>query len=387
MTDGPNPSGRKERKVRGFFQRNGVWYIRFYYRRREYKFSAWTRSKKGAAEELAKARANKAAYLAERQQERERAKNKFRAWVDEYLTRMERAGKRDMQRRRLALDHLLEEFGNRTLDDLTRADVEAYRDRRAKVVSPASVNRELAHLSHLYTVAVQEGMTTTNPARAAGGVKRMKEPPGRDRFLQPEEAQAYFDEAPIWLARLAEAAAQSGCREGELCNLQWPEVDFRSGFIRILYSKNGESRMVPMSRRVREILSGIVRRVDQPYVFTGAKGGPLVRGWTLPENRGLDGRPKPGLEADRWRIGRAHRPTLKRACLSNFRFHDWRHHFGSWLAMGGIDIERRMAIMGHKTVEMARRYSHLEPDYIKAAVAVIDEFSLSKSVSRTGTED
>ena len=55
--------------------------------------------------------------------------------------------------------------------------------------------------------------------------------------------------------------------------------------------------------------------------------------------------------------------------------------------MGGIDIERRMAIMGHKTVEMARRYSHLEPDYIKAAVAVIDEFSLSKSVSRTGTED
>lgn len=55
-----------------------------------------------------------------------------------------------------------------------------------------------------------------------------------------------------------------------------------------------------------------------------------------------------------------------------------RHHFGSWLAMSGVDMERRMMIMGHKTAAMAKRYTYLEPEYLKEAVRMMEKGMGSK---------
>ncbi|MFQ5913872.1 MAG: tyrosine-type recombinase/integrase [Nitrospinota bacterium] len=87
-----------------------------------------------------------------------------------------------------------------------------------------------------------------------------------------------------WYRPWVAVAAESGRRKGELAKLQPPEVDFHTGFFRVLRSKTGESRMVPMSRRVREVLSAMVHRIDGPCVFTGPDGDAVyVSGAGLPQ--------------------------------------------------------------------------------------------------------
>ena len=60
--------------------------------------------------------------------------------------------------------------------------------------------------------------------------------------------------------------------------------------------------------------------------------------------------------------------TLKKAGITNFRFHDLRHTFASHLAMQGVDIPTFKDLMGHKTLEMTMRYAHLSPSHKQNAV-------------------
>lgn len=369
----------KANKTRGLIQRNGVWYISVVLDGRHYRISTKKRSKKAAQIELAKAHADKAAYIAAYEKERERPQKLWKEWAEEYIELMKREGKRDIRRRESALAHITDQFEHHSMDTFSRETIEAYRDLRKDKVSPASVNRELAYGSHAFSVAINRRLTIQNPFK---GVKRLKEAPGIIRYLKADEVKKLLDAAEDWFRPFLLVALETGCRKGELANLQWKDVDFHAGFFYVLHSKNGESRAVPMSKKVEKTFRAMTRHLDHPYVFTWEDGKPHVLGWDEKENQDADGRPIPGLDYKGWNLRKALERAKKKSGIKNLRFHDTRHHFGSWLAMSGVDMERRMMIMGHRTAAMAKRYTHLEPGYLKEAIRLMEKGPASKKAAK-----
>jgi len=369
---------RKDRKVRGLYCRKGIWYIRIYHERRDWRFSTGMESKKAATRELSRAKADKAAYIAEKLAEKDRSRHMLAEWAKEYLILMEQNGRRDMKRRAQCIEAFFNRFPGRAVSEVSRKDVEIWREELKTRMGPASLNRHLAYSSHLMSEAVKRGHIAFNPY---SGVERMKEPPGRIRYLELEQAERLLEECDLWFRPFMALGLETGCRKGELANLLWRDVDWKAGFIQIRHSKNGDARMVPLTPSATQELKAIPRRLDHPFIFSDRKGAPLVKDWEA--QIGADGLPSPGLE---YRDGPLQK-VLKKACraagIEDFRFHDSRHHVGSWLAMQGVSTDARMAILGHKTERMARRYSHLSPDYIKQAMRLFSE----KSGTKVGTED
>ncbi|MEK6712308.1 MAG: site-specific integrase [Nitrospinota bacterium] len=369
---------RRDRKVRGLYRRDKVWYVRLYHKGKEWRFSTGRESKKGALRELGRARSDKAAFIAEKVKERDQARQMLTAWVDEYVELMKKAGRRDMRRRKKCVKALSARFPDKALAEVSRRDVEAWREELKVNRGPATVNRYLAYGSHLFSEARRVGLVEKNPFC---GVERLREPPGRVRYLEPGEVDALLKACADWFRPILALAFETGCRKSELVNLLWKDVDFKAGFLRVRYSKNGESRHVPLTEKAIAALKSMTRRLDHPFVFSGRAGTPLAQGWK--ESLGPDGLPRPGLDYDNRPLHEALAAACTVAEIDDFRFHDARHHVGSWLAMKGVSLDARMAILGHKTERMARRYAHLSPEYLRKAM----ELFSGESVPKTGTEN
>jgi integrase len=132
--------------------------------------------------------------------------------------------------------------------------------------------------------------------------------------------------------------------------LTWPEVDFRHGVVRVLHTKNGECREIPMSRTLRATLEQLPRRVDTDVVFPGQAGHARV--------------------SIRGRFQQA----LREAGSEGFGWHDLRHTFASYLVMAGVNLTSVKEHMGHKTIAMTLRYAHLAPDFQRDSINRLDTY-------------
>jgi integrase len=157
-------------------------------------------------------------------------------------------------------------------------------------------------------------------------------------------------------------------RQAEILSLKWTDVDRRSGFIRVREAKSGEGRDVPMDNTVLSLLGSIPPRVDTDFIFARENGQPL---------RGDS-------------VSRAFKRACREAGISDFRFHDLRHHAASYLAMAGVDIKTIQEILGHRTLAMTMRYAHLSPDHKLRAIRVLDRqmdaFADTPPEGRAGSE-
>jgi integrase len=120
--------------------------------------------------------------------------------------------------------------------------------------------------------------------------------------------------------------------------------------IRVLHTKNGERREIPMSHTLRNTLQQIPRRLGSDHVFPGRTGN--------------------GLSNIRGRFHRA----LRAIGIDGFRWHDLRHTFASHLVMAGVNLTSVKELMGHKTVAMTLRYAHLAPDFQRDAITRLDTY-------------
>ncbi len=62
----------------------------------------------------------------------------------------------------------------------------------------------------------------------------------------------------------------------------------------------------------------------------------------------------------------------RRAGISDFRIHDLRHTFASWLVTEGVPLLEVSRLLGHSTIKMTERYAHLEQDSLESAVSLLD---------------
>lgn len=253
-------------------------------------------------------------------------------------------------------------LGDYSLADTTPALIAQNRDKLAEgeIVddkqvprSAATVNRYLAVLSHVYTVAMKEwGWIEDNPLRK---VTKIKEPRGRVRFLSDDERknllEACKQSKSPYLYTIVVLALSTAARRMEILGLHWRNVDLSRGVITLHETKNGERRVLPLAGHALELIKqhSKVRQLNSDFVFPGKnlKNSVDIR--------------------SPWET------ALKRAGINDFRFHDLRHSGASYLAMNGASLAEIAEILGHKTLQMVKRYAHLSDAHTSKVVARMNE--------------
>jgi integrase len=182
-------------------------------------------------------------------------------------------------------------------------------------------------------------------------VKLLQENNRRLRYLTQEECRALINGCDAHARPIVVMALNTGMRKGEILNLKWENVDLKNNFILLNQeqTKNGERKEIPINSTLREALLKITRRLDIPYVFYN---------------------PKTDKPYDN--IVKSFYTAMKRAGIKDFRFHDLRHTFASQLVMAGVDLTTVRELLGHKTLTMTLRYSHLAPSHKVRAVDILD---------------
>ncbi len=262
-------------------------------------------------------------------------------------------GKKDGKGDVTKLTWWADQLGAYSLADITAARIAECRDELAESRKAATVVRYLASLSHMFTVAVREwGWLESNPVRR---VTKPKEPKGRVRFLSLDERDrllaACAESKQPQLHLIVLLAISTGMRRGEIAGLRWSDVDLAAGRMVLQDTKNGERRMVPLSGPAMDGLQahGKVRRIDSDYVFPG------------------NDRSRPLNFQTAWKA------ALKAAAIDDFRFHDLRHTAASYLLMSGASTNELAEILGHKTLQMVKRYSHMSDSHAATLVARMNE--------------
>jgi integrase len=279
--------------------------------------------------------------------------------IDRYIREILPGKKKEFQAARTyQLEYWKEEIGSYTLAEASPAIIGAARDKLARTPargdrerSAASVNRHLAALSSVFSLAMREWMWVDDtPMRK---VTKFTEPRGRVRFLSDAEREAVLkacreSRTPL-LYPLVVTALSTGARQGELLGIRWRDVDFHMGLIRLEKTKNNERRAIPLTGHAHELLKEMasVRRIDTDLVF--------------PFNGGRHGLRSPWTKA------------LKVAEIEDFRFHDLRHSAASYLAMNGATLAEIAEVLGHKTLQMVKRYAHLTEQHTSKVVARMNE--------------
>ena len=249
-----------------------------------------------------------------------------------------------------------QKLGPYTLADISPALIAEKRDWLVRhgrghkgVISPATVNRYLAALSVAFSAAEKEwGWIESSPCRK---VRKLREPQPRVRFLSEEERKrllmACQESSNPYLYTIVVLALSTGARKSELLGLRWPNVDLVSGRITLHDTKNRERRSLPLRGHAKTLVEeiGRVRSIDTDLLFPS------------PRNH-----QKPINIRDPWIR------ALAKAGIKDFRFHDLRHSAASYLAMNGATPSEIAAVLGHKTLQMVKRYAHLSDEHTASVV-------------------
>ena len=269
-----------------------------------------------------------------------------------------------------------DEIGNLSLADVTPALLSEHKGKllhtktkRGDQRSAATVNRYMALLSHALSIATKEWQwLTDNPA---ANVSSMKENNERVRFLSEDEEQ---DDGTVIKGErtlLLEAcrasdnkalypavvlALSTGARRMETMGLEWSDIDLKRGMVTLHRTKNKERRTLYLTGHALELVKEMrkVRRIDSNLLFPArAKQGQKV-------TRPVD-------------LKRSFATALKKAKIEDFRWHDLRHSAASYLAMNGASLAEIAEILGHKTLQMVKRYSHISETHARNVVSAMNE--------------
>ncbi len=282
-----------------------------------------------------------------------KAEKIFAGVWDEYLKNQSTA-KDTIRRSIIASKHFLAGFKDKPVSDIKNIDIDQYqRTRKLEIleypkninkkdseISFRSVNYELVVLHHFFNYCIKYGIIDKNPA---SGIKKLNEL-SRLKTLSDEDIQKLIAGATNKLTRdLIIFLIYTGCRKGEALNLKWDDVDLQNNVIAIKGTKTKYDRYIPISDALRSILDGIEKNRDSLYVFerNGAKLGDFRRSF---------------------------KTACKNAGLKDLHIHDLRHVFASKMVMGGTSLYITGELLGHRTTQMTKRYSHLVPETLKKAV-------------------
>lgn len=285
----------------------------------------------------------------------ESRKHTFSDLIDRYIIQVLPHKPKMIKQQKSQLTWWKNQLGHYLLAEVSPALISECKERlfsdkkaNGKTRAPATVSRYLSALSHAFTIAVNEwGWLEHNPVSK---VKKPTEPRGRVRFLDEAERKelltACKESSNKDLYPIVVLALSTGMRQGEILTLQWKYIDLQRRQLALHETKNNERRVVPIVGYALEVLSehGKIRNIQSDYVFPkcAQKGQAAIR--------------------------KAWQKALDEAKLKDFRFHDLRHTTASYLAMNGATLAEIAEVLGHKTLQMVKRYAHLSEAHTSSIV-------------------
>lgn len=184
----------------------------------------------------------------------------------------------------------------------------------------------------------------------------------RVRWLEPHEAIRLISECSEPLKSIVVFALATGLRRSNIVDLQWQDVDLQRkvAWIHPEESKSGQAIGVALNDTACRLLRDQVGN-HKKWVFVHQKSSTKSDGTKAAEVRKMrvDGNTA-------WRL------ALKRAGIDNFRFHDLRHTWASWLVQAGVPLTVLQEMGGWESIEMVQRYAHLAPRHLSAHAKQID---------------
>jgi len=333
-------------RARGIYLRGRIWWIRYVYQGQLIRQSIGP-DRRLAEQALQAIRGDiiRGNFRLRRIEER----RTFAEMVDEYMKI--KSAKRSLARDAASFKNLLPVFGKKPLHLITTREVEGYARDRAAKVKGATVNRELALLRHLFNIAMDNGYTDQNPARA---IKRYPESPWRHKFFFSEpEIKGLINASAPHLRSILALAFGTGLRKGDILGLRWDDVDLDRGIISIQMQKTGGSVEIPLIPMIRDLLQGMKSRASaSPFVFPRGSSGQRIGD-----------------------IKTAFHAALRRSGLASkgYRFHDIRRTFARMLFNQGVVLTKIQRLLGHGSVSTTERYLGVKFEETREAIMVLDE--------------
>jgi site-specific recombinase XerD len=344
---------RESAKVRGVYEREpGVWYIRYVDSQGRYRREK--AGPKGAAIDLYRKRKTEALMGKKLPEKLRRATITF-ADISRDALAYSKTNKLSYRNDACRMETLLVWFREHPADSVTAQDIE--RRFAQQKWAPATANRYRALLSLTYRLAIRNGKLKENPARL---VQHRLEDNARIRFLSADEEIELRDamelECPNHLPEF-DLALNTGLRLSEQYGLTWADVSLARRVLTIQRSKNGTVRHVPLNQAALRALDNLRQRLGASGFVCGGSPGPR-----------------------RW-----FELVLAISKIERFSWHCIRHTFASRLVMAGVDIRTVQELLGHKTIAMTVRYSHLAPNHTLAAVERLDTSQVGPTDTTTDT--
>jgi integrase len=248
-------------------------------------------------------------------------------------------------------NYLKEAFGEKEASELIQLDVDRLRVNLLKKRKPQTVKHILALLKRIINFGVNKGLCQGTGFKIE--MPRVNNLKTEDLTLEQLRnlIEAIDKDHDVQAANLMRMALFTGMRRGELFKLQWDDIDFERGFIRIRDPKGGPDQKIPLNEAARQLLENHPR-TDSPYIFPGRYGG------------------------QRTDVKKAVNRIKKRAGLpTDFRpLHGLRHVYASMLASSGkVDMYTLQKLLTHKSPQMTQRYAHLRDDTLRRAADLAGE--------------
>ena len=251
-------------------------------------------------------------------------------------------------KQRLLYGHYRRAFGALPLTAITPAWLRAWRDELALTLKPGTVRVYMDALSAALTVAVSElGFLDEQPMRK---VRKLPDPASYTRFLSAEERQRLLracrhSEDPR-LYPVVLLALHTGARKDELLHLRRRDINLTQNVVYFVKTKGGVIRAVPL-------IGEALVYVSKPYIQI------------MPPDAWLFPGPVSGMPT---RIDYAWDKARREAGLRQFRFHDLRHTAASYLLMSGANLVELADILGHRTMQMVKRYAHFTQGHTRGVL-------------------
>ncbi len=248
------------------------------------------------------------------------------------------------------------EIGVYTIVDITASLIIECRNKltsqittRNQLRSNTTSNHYVKALSHVFTVLSKEWeWSTHNPFH---NITNLKEKRGRVRYLDKEERDKLLEECRNsqnkYLYIIVVLCISTGARKNEILKLTWDNIDLDRKMIILNNTKNKERRSLPLVGMSFDMLLNLYK-----------SGKPQKHDYLFPNstaNGAID-------------IRSSWETAVRNSAIMDFKFHDLRHCAASYLAMNGATLTEIAAILGHKTLAMVKRYTHLSEQHVSTIV-------------------
>jgi integrase len=280
------------------------------------------------------------------------------AW-EKYDEWLDIGKKRPRDDRLLYKNHLKEPLEDISLSKISPLDLEKLKiDLTKKGLAPASVKHCLILVRQVINKAIAWDLWHgENPMKKVATPKLANR---RERYLNPDEAQRLLASLSIhshqWYC-IALMSLHTGMRAGEIFALRWGHIDLDNSLIHIADPKNNESRKAYMTPTLKAVIQGLESGPMEDLVFKSSRGEQIKEvSDTFPKV--VD------------KLGFNDGITDRRQKVT---FHTLRHTFASWLALEGTPILTIKELLGHKSLAMTERYSHLSPGHKQGAMGFIEK--------------